>query len=359
MKQIFCLVVPLVLLCGCGGLQQKSSVETVFYPSLPQLPRLQYLMTINSERDIEKPRSVFAEFVIGDVAANSVIGKPYDIGSSPGKIYVLDRTFKKLLVIDLAAREFKVLDDKRMGALLEPSGIWVSPDGKKYIADMKRQQVVVFDAENNYLRSYGDKEMLAKPVDVALFAGRLYVCDMDANRIAVIDEGSGELLRTFGEPSSADGGLYKPTHIQIDSKGNIFVNDAFNHQIRMFDTNGGHLKSFGYHGDVAGSFARPKGLDLDRQGHLYAADAAFENVQIFDVDSEKLLLFFGGGGTRPGNMYLPAGVHVDYANTAYFSAFADKDFHLEYVIYVGNMYGPNKVNVYGFGTWSGPEVPLQ
>lgn len=349
----------LFLLCSCAGVQQKTDAETVFYPSLPQQPRLQYLMTINSEKDIAEPRSAFAQFVIGDVAANAVIGKPYDIASTPGKIYILDRTFKKLLIIDLAARKFSFLDDKRMGALLEPSGIWVSPDGKKYIADMKRQQVVVFDGENNYLRSYGDKSMLTKPVDVAVHEGRLYVCDMDANKVAVIDEASGELLRYFGELQTADGTLYKPTHINIDTKGNIFVNDAFNHQIQQFDENGAHLKSFGYHGDATGAFARPKGLDIDRQGHLYAVDAAFENIQIFDVKSAKLLLFFGGGGTNPGNMYLPAGVHIDYANAGYFSEFVDKDFQIEYLVYVGNMFGSNKLNVYGFGTWKGTEVPVQ
>jgi DNA-binding beta-propeller fold protein YncE len=339
--------------------QQKTEAETVFYPPLPQQPRLQYLMTINSEQDIAKPRSAFAEFVIGDVAADAVIGKPYDISSTPGKIYVLDRTFNKLLIIDLAAREFSFLDDKRMGALVEPSGIWVSADGKKYIADMKRKQIVVFDSENSYLRSYGDKDMLAKPVDVAVLGGRLFVCDMDANRVAVIDEASGELLRYFGKLPTADGTLYKPTHINIDTQGNIFVNDAFNHQIQQFDANGAHLKSFGYHGDATGAFARPKGLAVDRQGHLYAVDAAFENVQIFDVDSARLLLFFGGGGTNPGNMYLPAGVHIDYANAGYFSEFADKDFQIEYLVYVGNMFGTSKLNVYGFGTWKGPEVPVR
>ncbi len=359
MKQLFRMLLPLFFLCSCAGVQKQPDAETVFYPPLPQQPRLQYLTTINSERDIEKPRSSFAQFVIGDVAANKIIGNPYDIGSMPGKIFILDRAFKKLLVIDLATREFSYLDDKRMGSLLDPSGIWVSADGKKYIADMKRKQIIVFDGENNYLRSYGNKDMLAKPVDVAVFEGKLYVCDMDANRVAVIDEASGELIRYFEKLQTKDGSLYKPSHINIDTKGNIFVNDAFNHQIQQFDENGVHLKSFGFHGDVIGSFARPKGLEIDRQGHLFAVDAAFENIQIFDVDSTKLLLFFGGGGTNPGNMYLPAGVHIDYANTEYFSAFADKDFQIEYVIYVGNMFGANKLNVYGFGTWKGPEIPAQ
>lgn len=351
----FLMTLPLLLLFGCAAQQQQSAPETVFYPALPQQPRLQYLMTINSERDIEEPRSALAQFIIGDTAAERIIDKPYDIASLPGKIFILDRTFKKLLVIDLASRKFGFLDDRRMGTLLDPSGIWVAPDGKKYVADMKRQQIVVFDKENNYLRSYGDKDMLEKPVDVAVAGGRLYVCDMDANRIAVIDEASGQLLNYFKDLKKANGSLYKPTHITVDARGDIFVNDAFNHQIQQFDENGAHLKSFGYHGDAVGAFARPKGLAVDRQGRLYAADAAFENIQIFDVDSTQVLLFFGGGGNKPGNMFLPAGVHIDYENAAYFSEYADKDFQIEYLIYVGNMFGTTKLNVYGYGTWKGSE----
>ena len=137
---------------------------------------------------------------------------------------------------------------------------------------------------------------------------------------------------------------------------NIYINDAFNYKIQKFDSDGKFIKSFGFHGDIVGAFARPKGLDIDRDGHMYVVDSAYENVQIFDAESGRLLLFFGGSGGAPGNMYLPASVHIDYANTQYYQNFADKDFTIEYVVYVGNMFGLNKLNVYGFGQWTGSEL---
>jgi len=123
--------------------------------------------------------------------------------------------------------------------------------------------------------------------------------------------------------------------------------------VQKFDASGRFLKFYGFPGINLGGFVRPKGLDIDQEGHLLVADAAFENVQIFDEKTGQLLLFFGGPGMGPGNMYLPSGVHVDYANTAYFKNFVDKDFRLKYVLYVGNMFGPRKLNVYGFGEWIG------
>ncbi|MBI5409919.1 MAG: hypothetical protein HZA14_11185, partial [Nitrospirae bacterium] len=106
-----------------------------------------------------------------------------------------------------------------------------------------------------------------------------------------------------------------------------------------------------------GALARPKGLDVDREGHLFVVDTAFENVQIFDVETADLLLFFGGFGPEPGSMYMPNGIYVDYHNVEYFKKYADKDFNLKYLVYVGNMLGEHKLNVYGFGDWTGAPRP--
>lgn len=237
---------------------------------------------------------------------------------------------------------------------LQASG--VADDDTKYIADIKRKQVVVFDADNNYQRVYGNNDMLAKPVDVAVYQDNVYVCDMDKHQVLIFNKKTGAIEKTIGEHGKEEGQFHKPSHINLDGEGNIYVNDAFNYRAQKFDSTGRFIKSFGFHGDALGAFARPKGLDIDNDGHMYVIDSAYENAQIFDVESGRLLLFFGGGGVDPDNMYLPAAVHVDYANTQYYTNFSDKNFKLEYVVYVGNMFGANKLNVYGFGQWIGPEL---
>ena len=345
----------MLLLVSCAS-PEKVEEAVVFYPSLPLQPRIQYLFSITSEDDIRDSESAFMEFLVGDIHSEKLIQKPYDISSTPGKIYILDRGYKKLMIIDLETRKFSLIDDQRMGKLVEPSGIWVSPDGTKYIADMQRKQIVVFDADNTYLKTYGDKGVFDKPVDVAVDEESVYVCDMNKNKILVLNRKTGKLQRTFNRLGNDKGNLYKPTHISIDLSGDVYVNDAFNYRIQKFDSKGNFIKSFGFHGDVTGAFARPKGLAIDRDGHMYAVDSAYENVQLFDVESGRLLLFFGGSGALPGNMYLPASVHIDYENAQYFEAFADEDFNIEYVVYVGNMFGSNKLNVYGFGQWTGSYI---
>ena len=342
-----------LMLFGCVATPPQKTETVVFYPSLPERPRLQFLHTITGEEDLGGAQSAFQEFLLGEPTSEKRLGKSYDIHSSVGKIYVLDRSHKKLIIIDLAANEFDYIRDQRLGELNDPSGIWVTADETKYIADMKRKQVVVFGRDNNFLKVYGDEDLFDKPVDVAVYKDNIYVCDMTKNQIFVLDKETGKVKTTIGKLGKEDGYFYKPTHVIVDEAGNIFVNDAFNYRVQKFDAAGRFHKSYGFPGVNIGGFVRPKGLGIDQEGHLYVADAAFENVQIFDEKTGQLLLFFGGAGMGPGDMYLPSGVHIDYANAAYFKNFVDKDFQLKYVLYVGNMFGPRRLNVYGFGEWVG------
>ncbi len=355
MKRTALVIIALLALSGCATAPRET--VTVFYPPLPNRPRLQFLLSITGEEDVGGSQGAFMEFLVGQPTSDKRIGRSYDIGSSDGKIYVVDRRFKKLLIIDLANRKFDYLRDQRMGTLNDPSGIWVTEDDVKYVADMGRKEIVVFGSDNDFLRAYGGPDVFGKPTDVAVHEDTLYVSDMDKHQIIVLDKATGQVKWTFGELGQNEGQLAKPTHVAVDYQGNIYVNDAFNFRVQKFDANGKFVRSYGYLGDTLGAFARPKGLAIDREGNLYVADAAFENVQIFDEESGNLLLFFGGPGLAPGNMYLPAGVHIDYRNAGYFSNMVDPDFRMKYVLYVGNMFGPNKLNVYGFGDWVGDSLP--
>jgi streptogramin lyase len=356
MKRTVFVLIALLMFSGCATVPEETQT-VVFYPPLPQRPRLQFLHAITGEEDIGERQGEFMEFLLGKPTSDKRIGKAWDIASSDGKIYVLDRRSRRLLIIDLVQRKFDYLKDQRMGELDEPSGIWVTEDDVKYIADMARKQIVVFGANNDYLRSYGGPDLFDKPVDVAVYQNTVYVSDMDKNKIFALDKTSGKPKWNIGEKGSDNGQFAKPTHVVVDDEGNIYVTDAFNFRVQKFDPEGKFLKSYGFLGDAFGAFARPKGLDVDRDGHLYVVDAAFENVQIFDVKTGALLLFFGGAGTAPGSMYLPAGIHIDYRNTAYFSNFVDRDFRLKYVVYTGNFFGAEKLNVYGFGDWVGEALP--
>ncbi len=353
-KTLFILLTGIVLF-GCAAPEKK--IGTVFYPPLPQQPRLQFLTSITDEEDIGRKPSALTEFLLGEMVSVKRIARPYDMGASKGKIYISDGTLKKILIIDLVKKEFDYIRDEGTGALRNPVGIWVTEDGYKYVADMGRKQIVVFDNEDNFKRTYGEKGQFDKPLDVAVYGNKIYVCDYNKQQIIVLDKDSGKTIQKIGTLGNKEGAFFNPSRVIVDKQGNLYVNDTFNFRIQKFDPEGNFLKIFGYHGDTFGGLARPKGLDIDRKGHLYVVDTAFENVQIFDDVTTDLLLFFGGFETGPGSMYLPSGIYIDYLNVDHFKKYADKDFSIKYLVYVGNFLGFKKLNVYGFGEWTGTPLP--
>ncbi|MBI4849981.1 MAG: hypothetical protein HY808_15640 [Nitrospirae bacterium] len=355
MKKHFFGFLAVLLLFGCATDRQK--IQTVFYPMPPQNPKLQFLMSISTEEDLGKKKDVLMEFLVGQTIAQKQVARAVGITTAKGKIYVSDRTFKKILILDLDKKEFDYIKDEKEGQISSPGGIWVTEDGYKYIADLTRKQILVFDAQNNYVKAYGSEEQFAKPMDVVVYENKIYVCDFDKHQIIILDRDSGKVVQTIGEAGSEEGKLYKPSHIVIDKYGSIYVNDSFNFRVQKFDSLGKFEKTFGYQGDTLGGFARPKGISVDDEGYLYVVDTAFENVQIFDGETTRLVLFFGGFGPEPGSMYMPNSIHIDYQNIDYFKKYIDKDFKVKYLVFVGNMLGEHKINVYGFGDWTGAPLP--
>jgi DNA-binding beta-propeller fold protein YncE len=343
---------------GCAGQEiKKEAGPVIFYPALPQKPRVQFLKYIMIETDLAKKTTTFDEFLFGEEVKIRRIGRPIDIGSAKGKIYVADRLFKAILIIDLVKNEFVNMRTTGIGYISEPGGMWMTDDGIKYIVDMGRKQVLVYDALDQFVTAYGEREQFERPVDVAVHESRVYVSDLARNSVIVVDKNTGQTIQEIGELGKDEGQLYKPSYLAIDKEGNLFVTDGFNYRIQMFDSSGKYIKSFGFQGDKPGTFARPKGIAVDREDHLYAVDAAFENIQLFDIETKDLLLHFGQSTGAAGSMYLPAPVYVDYHNVDYFQKFADKDFKLKYVLIVGNLVGNKRVGVYGFGDWIGPILP--
>ncbi|RJQ43549.1 MAG: hypothetical protein C4538_11815 [Nitrospiraceae bacterium] len=362
-KKILMLLMAFAVLFGCApekkltrGMFQKQNKytasmeasrsipavekkEPLFYPTLPERPRLQLLYSFTEEN--------FREFNGGNRFFLQ-IKRPHDIGAAQGKIYVSDRAYKKITVIDLVLHELEQITGD-----YESAGIWVTDDDYKYAADINKKNIAVYGPDNKLVRIYDAGNEFEKPVDVAVYKNKIYVCDLNKHMIFIIDKDSGSIIQSVGGVGKEDGRFYKPTHVIVDREGNFYVNDFFNFRVQKFDAEGNYLKSFGYPGDTLGALARPKGISLDKEEHLYVVDAAFENVQIFDDRTTDLLLFFGGFGMTPGSMYLPNGIYIDYDNVWYFEKYADRDFKVKYLVYVGNTLGPIKLNIYGFGDWTG------
>ena len=341
----------LLMLSGCATTPPKPLEQQTFFPPPPEPARLQFLVSYTGSLDIEAPRSAFATFVTGEKDRDQKLDKPYGVAIHDGKIYVCD-TNMTVMVFDLQKRSFEPLQGAQgLGKLVQPINISIDRDGNKYVSDPVRQQVVMFDKNDFYVKAFGTPGEW-KPLDAAVFEDRLYVADIRNSEIRVLDINTGEDVARLGKVGEPSEFLDKPTNLVIDKDGYLYVSDAGRFQIVKMDRDGHVLGTFGRVGTNLGHFARPKGVAVDREGRVFVVDAVFYNVQIFNPKG-FMLLFFGGGGTKPGDLILPAKVIVDYANTKYFEPYVDPNFIMESLVLVTSQFGDRRVNVFAFGREKG------
>lgn len=334
---------------------QGHGAEPVFFPALPETPHYQFLKSYTSPKEFGETEGWFKKLVFGAEKDGDGLGKPYGVAAFDGKLYLCDLKAGDVRVIDLQRHKVEWLGHNRKVAFKKPINIAVDPaTGEKFVADTAIKKVLAFDRKDNFLRTYEDPAGWG-PTDVAVVGNEMFIVDVVNHKVRVFDRATGSIVRSFGEPGSGEGMLFKPTNIAVGPGGDIYVSDTINFRIQVFSKQGVFQRSIGKLGRNPGDFARPKGIAVDKQGRLYVVDGGFDNVQVFN-EKDEILLFIGSTGNDPGQLYVPAKVAVDYdpVHLRIFSGKADPRFDLAYLVWVTNQFGPNRLSVYGFGTWKEP-----
>lgn len=146
--------------------------------------------------------------------------------------------------------------------------------------------------------------------------GVLYVADTGQSRILKLDA-KGQLLATIGrrfaegEPPSAPGTFNEPWGIAVDSAGNLYVADTWNHRIQKFDPQGNFLLQWGTGGisrEDPSFFWGPRAIAVGPTGRVYVTDTGNSRVAIF-TDTGEFLFDFDQGGTAALNEPVGLAIH--------------------------------------------------
>lgn len=138
------------------------------------------------------------------------------------------------------------------GAMLQrPVDLCVSLDGERiFVADADRACVVVLSASGRHGGTAiggpaGSPGALVEPAGVALGPdGTLYVADRGAHRIVCFNA-DGRFVRAWGTQGLGAGQFFKPTGVQVDARGRVLVLDYGNHRGQYFDAAGDYISAFG------------------------------------------------------------------------------------------------------------------
>ena len=345
-------VVAMSTLSACASAPPAPERATTFvlYPPPPDTPRVQYLTSISNSRDVETPRNPsFWDRLSGDVpeeeASRSVL-KPYGVTMDRGRIFVCDTRLNGIVVIDLSTKQFEQWTPTGFGQLQKPINCFVDPsDGRLYVADVDRGDVVVFDKDRNFVTAFAaDPE--SRPVDVFVKDGQAWVADYAKRQVQVFEGPTFELTGVIPRADVDSAGvIVNPTNLWV-TDNRAYVSDVGAADVKVYEHNGTYLRTIGTLGRNPGQFVRPKGVAVDREGVVYVVDAATSVVQMFDHEGQTLM-YFGGPYAGPGDMWLPAKVTVDYDDLDSFRNYVHESLDLKYLILVTNQFGPDKISVYG------------
>jgi hypothetical protein len=340
--------VALVLALGACASSVAPRGEAVMYPQPPDPPRVQFLRSISTIADVLPKRSGLDELLFGERVDEGELQRPFGCAVHRDIVYVTDTRFGAVVAIDLRAKTIGTLDLGGRARPKKPTTICFGADDRMFYADVGRRQVVVVGADRRHLAEFGPWGDDSKPAACELVGDRLYVVDTGQKLVRVLAASDGAVLATFGQDGEPEHRLQGPTAIAVDEAGFSYVTDTIQCRVFVFDRDGKFVRHIGEPGDVIGQFARPKGLATAGRA-LFVLDAAFENCQAFSKDG-RALMFFGGSGTGPGSMYLPADVWVGADGLSLFADELEPDFEPEQLIVVTSQFGPRKVSFYALGT---------
>ncbi|MFH0908073.1 MAG: immunoglobulin domain-containing protein [bacterium] len=143
------------------------------------------------------------------------------------------------------------------------------------------------------------------PAGVFATTNEILVVDQNNDRVQVFDHG-GSFLRTFTLVTTNESGPIggRSQGILADDAGRIYVADAFQGFIRVFDATGGLLSTIGSIGEAPGQFHTPSDLAIDPCGRLLVASPNNRRVELLGLDDYIHLT------ASPADATLPAGTNL-------------------------------------------------
>jgi len=233
------------------------------------------------------------------------------LASSPDDFWVLDQGNKTIFQVQKGVGDIPHQIMKSGFDLNSIVGVCSESNNEFLFTDSRAEKIYRYSAAGKRLQVVNETLVLEQPTGIAFSPStkEIWVVETKAHRVSVLNE-RGELVRSVGKRGTAIGEFNFPTHIWIDKKGNVYINDSMNFRIQVMNLKGEIISVFGEAGDASGYFARPKGIATDSHGNIYVVDGLFNTVQVFDIKG-TFLYKFGSQGHGEGEFWMPNGIFID------------------------------------------------
>jgi DNA-binding beta-propeller fold protein YncE len=228
-----------------------------------------------------------------------------------------ERTFyhggSRLFQFDQAGRFVKEIG-QGVYAVNFAQQVRVDPQDNIWIVDAGSNQVVKFDADGRFQMVLGRKPenitLRPGPGVPATAADAAFLASRAGAPAAGGGGGGGNAGRAAGSGINGDS-FNRPSDVTWDRAGNVYIADGFgpNNRIAKFNKDGDFLKTWGSTGSGEGQFNGIRGIASDAAGNIYVADAGNNRIQVFDGD--------GTFKSMIGNIGSPQAICISGGSTQY------------------------------------------
>jgi len=195
--------------------------------------------------------------------------RPHDVNfDSKGNVYVSDRDrndIQKFTPNGTFLMKWGS-EGNNAGQFNVPYSIEVDPFDNIYVVDRGNDRIQKFDENGKFVKQWdrpeninGTDQEFASPEDIVINqkTGVIYITDTGNERVLKLDRNFSYILQwgsDDGQTSSERGKFDHPHGIDVDSKGDVYVNELENPRIQKFDENGKFVKQWGSEGKGKGEF---------------------------------------------------------------------------------------------------------
>lgn len=205
------------------------------------------------------------------------------------RLFVSDSGMKRVNVFDPQHKLESTITEK----LMDPGGIAIDEENRLlYVTDAEQDLVQVYDADPpyKYIRSLGKPDTkhtstvpgeFSKPTAVAVDKdGNVYVSDTWNNRIESFDA-EGNFIRTFGKAGDGPGYFARPKGISIDGDGHLWICDQVQDRVQVYTPEGRLLIYMGGHGLMPGEFQSLVNIVVDKNNRVFTTEQMPGRLQMF------------------------------------------------------------------------------
>ena len=306
-----------------GSKTKSSGPATVPELELTGGRRLRYEGSISSEKEAKGRPRIWGRLlnaVAGEPDFHALINPYSVVTDSHGRVIVTDPGASGIHIFDFVQHKYKFISrSKDTDGLTSPQCVAVDAADNIYATDSYNGKIFVFDSTGKFQRVIGSIKgegffKRATGIAVDSQAQRVYVSDTLRNQIWVLDW-QGAIVRKIGLRGTREGQFNYPTEFRLDG-ANLLVVDAMNFRVQALDRDGKFEFAIGELGDANGSLFRPKGIGVDSEGHIYVVEGLSGMVEVFDRQG-RLLYDFGQRGSGFGDFRLPTGLFIDHGDRVF------------------------------------------